>query len=405
MTKRMHLIANKFDRIAWLYLKPSCVAAICCVFATACDLLPSDGPNANQVVSRVTENVKAKQVMRVAMVGIDARVASECQIFHTESLPSVPRQFHGSSDFGRAGIGDVLHITIWEASDNGVFSGKDKKGSDLTVRVDVDGTIAVPYAGRFSVAGRKLSDIEATIVDRLKDQAVQPQATVIIADTVSSSASVQGDVKKPGPYPIVKPNQRVLDLLAMAGGSNYPPYDTNVRVTRGASTVSMSLQDVINRPDTYNVPIGAGDTLLVTRSGQKFLAFGAVLQPGEQIFRTAPLTLSGAWGQIQGIDSNRGDAKGVYLFRREPVALARQLGVGLLPEDQQTVPIVYQLDLKDPRSFFVMTTFPVLPNDIVFVSTAPLADLRTFMQILSGTSAAVAIPRTLGTNFPAGGSF
>jgi polysaccharide export outer membrane protein len=271
--------------------------------------------------------------------------------------------------------------------------------------VDVDGSIAVPYAGRFHVAGQRLSDIEAAIVQRLGGQAVQPQATVTIDTGVSSSASVQGEAVKPGPYPIVKPDQRVLDLLAMAGGSKYPPYETNVRVTRGASTVSMSLQDVINEPRIYNVPIGAGDTLLVTRSPQKFLAFGAVLQPGEQMFHKAPLTLSDAWGQIQGIDANRGDAKGVYLFRREPVALARQLGVQVLPEDQQTVPVVYQLDLKDPRSFFVMTTFPVVPNDILFVSTAPLADLRTFMQILSGSSAAVAIPRTLGTNFPAGGSF
>jgi polysaccharide export outer membrane protein len=189
----------------------------------------------------------------------------------------------------------------------------------------------------------------------------------------------------------------------MAGGSKFPPYDTNIRVTRGTSTMSMLLQDVINQPDLYNLPIGAGDAVLVTRSGQKFLAFGAVLQPGEQIFRKVPLTLSDAWGQIQGIDFNRGDAKGVYLFRREPVPLAQQLGVTLLPEDRETVPIIYQLDLKDPRSFFAMTQFPVVPNDIVFVATAPLADLRTFLQILSGTSATVAIPRTLGTNFPAGG--
>src|SRR5690242_3586374 len=114
----MHSIATKFDRIAGQYLKGGCIAAICCVFATGCDLMPSDGPNANQVVSRMAENVKAKQVMQVAMVGIDARVADECQAFHAEVPPSVPRQFNGSGGFGRAGIGDLLHITLWEASDN-----------------------------------------------------------------------------------------------------------------------------------------------------------------------------------------------------------------------------------------------------------------------------------------------
>jgi polysaccharide export outer membrane protein len=337
--------------------------------------------------------------MRVALVALDSQVARECQAFHPAPTAPVPAEFRAPPRFGRAGVGDVLRITIWEASDNGIFSGK---GADLTVRVDVDGTIAVPYAGRFSVAGRKLSDIEATVVERLQGQAVQPQATVIPADAVSNSASVQGDVVKPGPYPVARPDQRVLDLLAMAGGAKHPPYDTNVRLTRGRATMSTSLQDVITQPEVYNVPVGAGDALLFTKSDQKFLAFGAILHPGEQVFRKSPLTLSDAMGQIQGLDSNRADATGVYVFRREPVALARQLGVQLLGEDRATVPIIYHLDLKDPRSFFIMGAFPVLPNDIVYVSTAPLAELRTFMQILSGTSATVAIPRTLTTNFPAG---
>jgi hypothetical protein len=43
----------------------------------------------------------------------------------------------------------------------------------------------------------------------------------------------------------------------------------------------------------------------------------------------------------------------------------------LSAEDREIVPIVYQFDLKDPLSFFAMATFPLVPNDIVNVSTAP----------------------------------
>jgi polysaccharide export outer membrane protein len=400
----MNLNARQTGCPVWSLHKLGPVALALFALTSGCDLMPSDGPNANNVVARVSENLKPTAVMRVAMVGIDARIAQEAQAFYAPVAPSVPEAFRDSTNFGRAGIGDVLRITLWEATDSGIFSSKERKGAEVTVRVDVDGTIAIPYAGRFPVAGRRLSQIESEIVQRLKDQAVQPQATVMIENMISSSASVQGEVGKPGPYPILKPDQRVLDVLALAGGAKYPPYDTNVRLTRGNSTMSMSLQDVITQPNMYNVSISAGDTLLFTRLSQKFMAFGSVLQPGEQLFKRTPLSLSDALGQIAGLDSNRADAKGIYLFRREPVALARQYGVQLIAEDRETVPIVYQLDFKDPRSFFVMSNFPVVPNDIVYVSTAPLAELRNFLQILSGASATVAIPRTLGTNFPAGGT-
>lgn len=367
-----------------------------------CDLMPSDGPSTNAMLATSSFNKKVdpKAVMRFAIVGIDARITHDCEQFYQPVASTVPDAFQKSGDFGQVGVGDILRVTIWEPGE-GLF-GRDQKGTELMVRVDVDGTISLPYAGRFPVTGRRLSQIEATIVSKLEGQAIQPQATVMIADNASSAASVQGDVIKPGPYPVTRGNQRVLDMIAMAGGAKFPPYESSVRLTRGRSTVSFMMQELIDQPETFNVPVAAGDALLVTQKLQKFIALGAVAQPGEQIFRKSQLTLADGLGQAFGLDAQRSDAKGVYLFRREPVELARRYGVPLLEEDRDTVPIVYQLDLKDGKSFFVMNQFPVRPNDIVFVSTAPMAEAARFFQILSGATATVAIPRTLGGNFPSG---
>lgn len=399
-------VQSVFNKAAGRY-RCGFVAAVLCLTAGACDLLPSDGPNANGMLAHATENRKAdpSAVMRFALVTIDARIARDAEQYYQPVPPTVPSTFRRDGSFGRAGVGDVLRITIWEAGEGGLFSGRERKGADVTVRVDVDGTIALPYAGRFSVRGRKLSDIEAEIVSRLAGQAVQPQATVLIAQNVSSTASVQGDVNKPGPYPIERTDQRLLDVIALAGGPKFPSYETSLRLTRGRSSMSMPMQDLIDQPETFNVSVAAGDALLVFRKPQKFVALGAVLQPGEQIFRKSSLNLTDGLGQLLGLDSSRSDAKGVYLFRREPVALARQYGVQLLAEDRETVPIVYQLNLKDPQSFFAMNSFPIRPNDIVYVSAAPLADAAKFFQILSGATATVAIPRTLGGNFPSGAGF
>ena len=318
-----------------------------CVVAAGCDLLPSDGPNANAVLSQAAARVKADpaSVTRFALVDIDAKISREADRFYQPVASSMPAEFTRSGAFGRAGIGDVLKVTIWEAGDVGLFS-RDRKGTDVMVRVDVDGTISLPYTGRFAVAGRRLSEIEATIVSKLASQASQPQATVIVADNVSSSVSVQGDVIKPGPYPVSKTNLRILDMIAFAGGAKYAPYETAVRVTRGRSTVVVGLQEVIDEPDGYNVPVAAGDAVLLSRKQQKFLALGAVVQPGEKFFTKATLTLSECLGQVLGLDSSRSDAMGVYLFRREPLDLARRYGIQLLPEDRGTVPVATKLPFE-----------------------------------------------------------
>ena len=391
--------------LGWRLVSWRVIASVLCTSAVGCDLLPSDGPNTNAMLAHASVNLKANPnapVMRFAIVGIDSRIAQAAEQYYQPTTPSVPGVFQRSGSFGNAGVGDVLRVTIWEAGEG--FFGKGGKGTDMTVRVDVDGTISLPYAGRFRVAGRRLSQIEATIVSKLEGQVVQPQATVIIADNISNSASVQGEVNKPGPVPVARTNQRILDLIAMAGGAKHQPYETAVRLTRGKSTMNVSLQEVIDQPEPFNLSVAAGDALLLSRSQQKFLALGAVAQPGEQVFRKATLNLSDGLGQMLGLDPQRSDAKGVYLFRREPVELALRYGIQTLAEDRDTVPIVYQLDLKDPKSFFVMGRFPMRPNDIVFVSVAPLAEAARFFQILSGATSTVAIPRTLLGNYPSGGT-
>ncbi|MDB5487689.1 MAG: polysaccharide export protein Wza, partial [Reyranella sp.] len=281
-----------------------------------CEMLPSDGPNANGMLAHSSSQLKSDAastaVTRYAMVSINARIAEEAANYYRPQPTSVPQVFAGGGAFGAIGVGDVLRITVWEAGEVTLLSaGRERKGTDVTVRVDTDGTIALPYAGRFPVAGRKLSEVEATIVSRLSASAAQPQATVMVAENVSSTVSVQGDVTKPGPYPLVTSNQRLLDLVAMAGGMKYPPYETAARVTRGRSTMVVSMQDVMDQPDVYNVRVSAGDALMLSRAQQKFLAFGAVVKPGEQVFGKMTLNLSEGLAQVMGLDSNRSDAKGI----------------------------------------------------------------------------------------------
>jgi polysaccharide export outer membrane protein len=382
------------------------VLALPALGIAGCDLLPSDGPNANYVLAGAIEKKKADPAAAVqfALVGIDSRIAAEVDRFYQAPPVRLPPAFRKNPGFGLVGVGDTLHVTIFESGGaaSGVFSQAGKGGApELTVRVDADGMITIPYAGRIQAAGRNIATIEKTIEKGVADQVVEPRVMIFVAESISSIVSVQGEIAKPGFVPLVKPDVRILDVIALSGGSKFPPYETNVRLTRGRSTMDVGLQTIIEQPDAYNVKVDGGDALLLTRTIRKFIALGAVVRAGDQIFLKQSIQLSDALGQVVGLDASRSDAKAVYLFRKEPAELAQRCGIALSPGNRDYVPVVYQLDLKDPKNFFVLTSFPVRPNDILYVSSAPLADVAKFMQILAGATGAVTIPRTLTTNFPA----
>ncbi len=371
-----------------------------------CDLLPSDGPNANYVLAGATEKKKADPAaaMQFALVAIDSKIAGEVERFYQQRPIVLPAAFQKNPGFGTVGVGDTLHVTIFESGSatSGVFSQAGKGGApELVVRVDADGMITIPYAGRIQASGRNIRTIEKAIERGVEGQVVEPRVMIFVSEPVSSVVSVQGEVAKPGFVPLVKPDMRVLDVIALSGGGKYPPYETGVRLTRGRATIDVGLQTIIAQPDVYNVKVDGGDALLLTHTIRKFIALGAVVKAGDQVFLKESIQLSDALGSVIGLDATRSDAKAIYLFRKEPVALAERCGIALSASNREFVPVVYQLDLKDPKNFFVLGAFPVRPDDILYVSTAPLADVAKFMQILSGASGTVAIPRTLFSNFPA----
>ena len=87
------------------------------------------------VAGQVAENLKPTKTMQVAMVGIGCPHRGGSPIFpycsHADCSGHVPQFWK----FRRAGVGDVLKITVWEASETGLFAGRDRKGGDIDVRV------------------------------------------------------------------------------------------------------------------------------------------------------------------------------------------------------------------------------------------------------------------------------
>src|SRR6185437_7758504 len=207
---------------------PQIVLIASAFLISGCDLLPSDGPSANNILAGAAQRRKADpaNAPRFALVSVDSKIASEVDQFYQPQLAAPAASFSHSPAFGRLGIGDLLRVTIWEANGGspGLFAPDGKgAGTEVDIRVDSDGKVSIPYAGRIDAAGHTVASLEGAIEASLKGKAVEPRATVFVAEPVSSSVSVQGEVTKPGLVPLVRPGQRILDAVAGAGGSKYPP--------------------------------------------------------------------------------------------------------------------------------------------------------------------------------------
>src|SRR5208282_2602480 len=168
-------------------------------------------------------------------------------------------------------------------------------------QVAPDGAITVPYAGRVPAAGRTPAEVQQTIEALLADKALQPQALVIVRKSDANAVTVAGEVVAGARVPLTPGGDRVLQVIAAAGGANAPVYETFVRLSRHGVTATIPLERLIADPaeDIYAQP---GDVLTLVRVPQTFSVFGAAGRNAAITFDAEKLTLSEALAKSQGLD-------------------------------------------------------------------------------------------------------
>src|SRR6266487_5905654 len=138
----------------------------------------------------------------------------------------------------RFGIGDILSVTIFEATSGGLFIPGEagvRPGNFINIpnqAVDVNGNISIPYAGTIRARGRTQVEVQQAIVDALKDRAIEPQVDVSVVEQRTSLITVQGDVARSGRIPAQLSPERILDAISRAGGTAGPGPDMWVMLER-----------------------------------------------------------------------------------------------------------------------------------------------------------------------------
>jgi polysaccharide export outer membrane protein len=290
------------------------------------------------------------------------------------------------------GPGDMLEVSIWEASPATLFGSPPMTGTSSLITtshastmpeqpVDDEGFILVPFAGRIPAAGKSLTSIEAEIVSRLKDKANQPEVLVRMTRNLSSNATVVGEVNASTRVPLVPGNERLLDALAAAAGVRQPVNKMTIQVTRADSVYSLPLETIIRDP-RQNVPLQPGDVVTALFQPYSFTALGSTGKNEEVNFETQGITLAQALARSGGLLDARSNARGVFVFRLEPKDALAWPHQPVTTTADGLVPVAFRIDLSDPTSFFAIQSFPIENRDILYVSNAPITEIQKFLNVL-----------------------
>lgn len=351
----------------------------------SCSILPTSGANKSEIAK-----AESSPEFPVRIVDVDAALSRKISSANDRIRFSDVFAMETPAGY-RVGPGDVLEVSIWEAPPATLFGATviDPRAGVATSRVTTfpeqmvsqEGTINVPFAGGISVAGKIPQQVEAEIARRLAGKANQPQVLVRVTRNVTSTVTVVGEVAQSLRMPLTAKGERLLDAVAAAGGVRQPVGKMTLQITRSNVVRGMALDSVIQDPK-QNIVLQPGDVVTALFQPQSFTALGATAKNEEVFFEAQGITLAQALARAGGLQDQRADAGGVFIFRYEEPKVLGIVGEDPLLTPDGKVPVIYRIDLKDPRSFFVAQSFPVRNKDVMYVSNASAAELQKFLNIL-----------------------
>src|SRR3954449_12007772 len=162
-----------------------------------------------------------------------------------------------------------------------------------------------------------------------------------------------------------------------------PVYETFVRLSRGGVTATIPMERLVSNP-AENIYAQPGDVLTLVRLPQSFTAFGATGTNALIPFTAERMTLGEALAKAGGLQDQRSDPAGVFLFRYEPPPIVKALGRPVLATGpDEATPVIYRLDLRNAKSFFLAQRFPIEDKDIIYVANAELNELQKFFTLVN----------------------
>ena len=210
----------------------------------------------------------------------------------------------------KLGQGDAIRIVVFQ-------------NPDLTLdsRVSESGTITYPLIGTVDIGGLSIEAAEKRIAKGLKDGGFvqKPQVNIILMQVRGNQVSVLGQVNRPGRFPLETANNRVSDVLAMAGG--IVPSGSDTVVLTGIREGKPFRREIdfpaifIDNKSDEDIPVSGGDIIYVHRA-PVFYIYGEAQRSGSYRIERG-MTVQQALAQAGG-PTLRGTEDKIRVHRRMP---------------------------------------------------------------------------------------
>lgn len=348
-----------------------------------CASLPSNGPTVPTVKKSATG---ADNTLGFKIVDIDAQnvntppVRNELGLIQLGAMSANP--LPARTD--QIQKGDTLGISVYEVGVS--LFGAASSAADartpaaethlISAQVRDDGTITLPYIGTLRADDADPDTLASRIRQRLMPLSQSPQVQVAITQSVQNVAYVSGAISKPGRIPLTAARERLLDVLAIAGGATSTTagadgLDLDVHLVRGDKAASVRLGD-LRAEDVANLVILPGDRIELRRAARTYTAFGATEKVSQIPFSAEKVSLAEAIARATGPADARANARGVYLFRLESDSAGKM-----------AQPVIYHIDMMKPQSYFLAQMFEMQDKDVILFANSK-ASLAQKMAALLG---------------------
>jgi polysaccharide export outer membrane protein len=370
----------------------------------ACTIVPASGPAGHDVRMGQADPTS----LPYAYVEITPKVVD---ILATNAPRlSTTFQDRGGPTVIRLGIGDIVTVTIFESAAGGLFiplEAAARPGNFVALppqAVDNNGNISVPYAGFIRAQGRTTAEVQETIVAALKNRALEPQVVVTLTEQRSSLISVLGDPVGSIRFPASASGERILDAITRAGPKS-PGYDLWVMLERNGHREIIPFGALIYEP-ANNIYVRPQDTIFIYSEPQTFLAFGATGSQAGSLGGNNRHFTFGAWrislaeglARAGALADIQADPASVFLYRGETREVAQLLGIDCRPYPGPIIPVIYNINLRDPAGFFLATKFQMRNKDVIYAANAISVESTKFLNYVNTLIGTVNDPVVAATN-------
>jgi polysaccharide export outer membrane protein len=243
-------------------------------------------------------------------------------------------------------------------------------------RIDADGNITLPIAGKIKAVGLTIQALEAEVARRLREFVQDPQVSISLVQFRSDPAFFVGAFKNPGIYTLTG-RRTLIEMLSAIGGL-LPNAGRRVRVTRKLEYGKIELPNAVENTEKKTSTV---EISLDSLTQDVNPASDIVLQPydiisverAERVYVNGEVNKSGAieLGERDTMSVGQAltEAGGFNTTASSHVRILRPV-LGTSRRAEINVDMKRVFEGKDPD-------YPLLPNDLVYVPRSARRGLAT----------------------------